>query len=209
MHEPLSQSLSRVLEGNSVRPTLNGLIERTEGRGQYLTIILLCLPFITPVPLPGVGVAVGVVVGLLSLRLAVGQPPRLPRFLGERMLSPNVQTKLLAAGIRFLRFLERLVRPRQTRWLAWRAARFTNALIMAFMAVLLALPIPPVVFFTNSFPACAIILIAAAMMEEDGVTIWIGYAMAAVSVVYLVLVGGAIEVGVSRLLQWLRELGAA
>ena len=208
-HEPLSLRLNRILHGNQVRPTLNGLLERTEGRGHYLVIIVFCLPFVVPVSIPGVSTLVGLIVGLLSLRLAIGQPPRLPRFLGERQLPQNLEQKLLGASVKFLRLLEKLVRPRQTRWLSWRSARFTNALLMVFMAALLALPIPPVILFTNSLPAYAIILIAASMMEEDGVTIWIGYAMSIATVIYLVLVGGAIEMGVNRLLHWFQQLGVA
>jgi hypothetical protein len=209
LHEPLSLRLARVLEGNPVRPTLNGLLERTEGRGHFLVIILLCLPFVVPVSIPGASTLIGLVVGLLSLRLAFGQPPRLPRFLGERSLPRGLEQKLLKVSVKFLRLLERLVRPRQTRWLAWPSARCVNALLLVFLAALLALPIPPVVLFTNTLPALAIILIAASMMEEDGVTIFIGYLLSLVAVIYFVLVGGAIEAGVSRLLRWFQEWGAA
>ena len=59
-------------------------------------------------------------------------------------------------------------------------------------------PFPPVAFpplppFTNSLPSYAIILIAASMMEEDGITIWVGYAVAVAAMVYLGLVAGALR----------------
>jgi len=73
-----------------------------------------------------------------------------------------------------------------------RCARRGNALLLAFMAFLLALPIPPLILFSNTLPSYAIILLAASMMEEDGVLIWFGYAMSLATVIYLAVVADAI-----------------
>ena len=93
MHQPLSQRLLQIIEANSGTEgiTLNDLLERTEGRGFYLVIILLALPFIVPVSIPGVSTVLGLSVALLSLKLAFGTQPRLPNFMGNRRLSPEVQ----------------------------------------------------------------------------------------------------------------------
>ena len=82
-----------------------------------------------------------------------------------------------------------------------RSARFANAMLMVVMACLLALPFPsPPFFFTNSLPCYAIILLAASMMEEDGVTIWIAYAVALGTIIYLGAILGVIGEAVRRLL---------
>ena len=193
MHEPLSQSLAQILEGSSSGITLNQLLERTAGRGFYLVIILLALPFIVPVSIPGFSTVLGLSVALLSLRLAFGQTPRLPRFMGERKLSPAFQKRILTGGVKFLRFVEKLVKPRRTPWMSTRPARFVNALLMTFMGLLLALPFPPLPPFTNSLPCYSIILLAVSMMEEDGVTIWIAYAVSAGTIVYLVIIAEVLQ----------------
>jgi hypothetical protein len=179
--------------------SLNQILERTGGRGIYLVMLFACLPFVVPVSLPGFSTAMGLIVGMLSVRLAVGRPPVLPRFLGERELKPRTVQRILRASIGFLRFLERLVRPRRTRWLAWPSAMFVNGALMAFMALLLALPFPPIVLFTNSLPSYAIILIALSIMEEDGVTVWIGYGAVAATLAYFGLMGGVL---LPYLLKW-------
>jgi len=187
MHQPLSQNLVRLLEEDSsqARLTLNRLLERTEGRGLYLVMVILCLPFVIPFSIPGLSTVMGTVIMVLALRLAWGKPPRLPKSLGERLLPLGMQQRVVAGSAKLLRFLEKLVRPRRTQWLTWPAARFGNALLIAFLALLLALPLPsPPFFFTNSFPSYAIILIAVSMMEEDGLTIWLGYVVALATVVY-------------------------
>ena len=68
-----------------------------------------------------------------------------------------------------------------------RAARFVNALLMCFMGLLLALPFPPLPPLTNTLPCYCIILLAASMMEEDGVMIWFAYLLSLGTVVYLAL----------------------
>ena len=205
MHEPLSQSLEKFLAGRDPGSgvALNELLERTEGRGIYLMIVVLCLPFVIPVSIPGFSTVFGAGIIILAVRMALGLPPHLPKSFGQRSLNPSTQRRLLNGSVKLLRFIEKGVRPRKTQWLTWRAARAANALLITFMAVLLALPIPPVIPFTNSFPSYAIILIAVSMMEEDGVLIWVGYVMSLVAVVYFGVMG---EVIFSHLGKWIDGL---
>jgi hypothetical protein len=197
LHELLSVSMPP--EGMS----LNALLRRTDGRGIYLLIIFAALPFVVPVSLPGFSTLMGLIVGVLGLRLALGKPPGLPRFLGEHVLKPRTIQRILKASLRFLRLLEKLVRPRRTQWLTWPSAMFVNGMLMVFMAFLMALPFPPIVLFTNSLPSYAIILIAVSIMEEDGAVIWLGYAMTAITVVYFGLMGGVL---VPHMVGWCRDL---
>jgi len=183
--------------------SLNLLLRRTEGRGIFLVILFACLPFVVPVSLPGLSTFMGLMVGVLSLRLALGKPPTLPRWLGERPLKPATVRRILRASVRFLCLIEKLVRPRRTRWLTSRSALLLNGSLMAFMAFVLALPFPPVVLFTNSLPSYAIILIAVSVMEEDGVTIWLGYAMVLVTLAYFGLMGGVL---LPHVAGWLHQL---
>ncbi len=200
-HVPLSARLSQLLEeGNGDQGmSLNRILQRTEGRGIFLVMLFACLPFVVPVSLPGLSMAMGLIIGVLSVRLALGKPPALPRFLGERVLKPKTVQHILRASVRLLRLLEKLVRPRRTRWLGYPSALFVNGALMAFMALLLAMPFPPIVLFTNTFPSYAIILIAVSIMEEDGVTIWLGYAAVAATLVYYGFMGGVL---LPYLLQW-------
>ena len=195
MHEPLSRKLTEILEHHHDPDgiTLNQLMERTGGRGFYLVIILLSLPFIVPVSIPGVSTVLGLTIAVLSLRLAFGKSARLPRFMGGRRLSPGFREKILGGSIRFLRFVEKGVKPRRTRWLATRWAISANALLMTFMACLLALPFPPFPPFTNALPCYSLILVAASTMEEDGVLIWLGYAVSLGTTIYLILVAEGLQ----------------
>lgn len=185
---PLSEQLRDLL---TVEPppgglTVNTLLAWTQGRGLFLLIVLLCLPFLAPASLPGLSTPLGCVIALLALRWGLGLPPRLPRWIGEKALPPQFN-RVLSGAVRVLEFIERwLVRPRRTAWMGWRAARFINSAALAVLGLYLALPLA--IPFTNFFPAYAIVFLSLALMEEDGVLVWIGYAVALGSLIYLAFV---------------------
>jgi hypothetical protein len=205
MHEPLSQSLARILERGAANDALtaNQLIARTEGRGFYFLFIILSLPFVAWISLPGMSTILGPMIALLALRLALGKEPRLPSSLGDRVLPPKLKQNILSGGLKFCRFLEKGVRPRRTTWMTWPIARLLHALLVVFMAFLLALPLPSPPFLgSNALPSYAIILLAISMMEEDGVMIWFGYLASLVAVAYFALLGGLIA---TQLAHWFHD----
>jgi hypothetical protein len=147
---------------------------------------------VIPVSVPGFSTVVGTIIGLLALRVALGKPANLPAFLGRRTVSREVRKGLVHGGVKVLRLLERVVRKRQTTWLKWRVMHCVNAALIAFMALLLALPVP--LPFSNPLPGSAVILLAVSMMEEDGVLIWFGYGLAAGSVSFFAFFSGLVLV---------------
>jgi hypothetical protein len=182
----LSQKLANILEGqpSSGTLTLNELLTRTEGRGLFMVIIVLCLPFIAPVSVPGMSTPFGTAIIILVSRLLLGKKAQLPKRIGDRALPPGIKRVLSRGGLKFLRFVEKAVRPRETQWMSRLTARHFNAYLLTFMAFLLALPLPPIPPFTNAFPSYTIILLSASMMEEDGVLIWAGYGASIITIIY-------------------------
>lgn len=194
-HPPLSLSLEILAERGGVG-TLNDLVAQTEGRGLFLVIILLCLPFITPIPVPGLSNLVGLAVLIVAYRLFRGRASRLPAFIGNRPWPAERMRRVLRGSLRFVRVLERVIRPRRSRWLAHPWAVRGNATVLAVAAFLLALPVPPVMPFSNSMPAYAIIILSAAWMEEDGLAMGFAYVALAATLAYFSLFFG----GIARLL---------
>ncbi len=188
---PLSAELSALLSGEgSEGLTLNQLLSKTSGRGPFGLIILLSLPFMVPVSLPGVSNLFGAVIVYLAWRLGCGHPPRLPRSLGDRQVSGGLFARVLRAGVRLLAWIERLVRPRKSGWIQSRAGRVFGAAALALGGIMLALPLPPTILFSNFIPAIGVLLVAASMMEEDGMVIWLGYVATIASAIYLTIMIG-------------------
>jgi hypothetical protein len=150
---------------------------------------------------PGMSTPLGIAIAVLAVRQALGKPPHLPKRIGGRQLRPKTRRAILGGGLKFLRFLEKGIRPRRTSWMSWRAVQMANCLVIVWMGFLLALPLA--IPFTNTTPAYAIIFVAASMMEEDGVMIWMGYAASLGTTIYFAFCA---ELIVHHFGQWLQTL---
>jgi hypothetical protein len=181
--------------------TLREVIYVLRGRAYLLLVMLLALPFLTPIPLPGLSTPFGLAIAAVALRLALGQRPWLPMKLQRRELPPGFFGRLFFVAGRMIRFLEKFLRPRLT-WLTDTGFLLQlHALLMlvAALALLLPLPIP----FTNTFPAWAIVLMAGGLLERDGAFVCASYVVFAAGVLYFVFLGGAAEQALAALWRWL------
>jgi hypothetical protein len=179
------------------------VIYTLHGRAYMLLVLLLALPFITPIPLPGLSTPFGLAILLIALRLSLGQRPWLPMKLQRKELPPGFFAKVFAVAERVLRFLEKFLQPRLTFLTDTPLLVQLHALLMltAALALLLPLPIP----FTNSFPAWAILLLAAGLLERDGLFILAAYVIFALGVLYFVFLGEAATRLVQELIDWLKR----
>ena len=197
----LSGVLGELLHRAEADLTLGALVRHTEGRSVFLLVILLCLPFITPIHVPGFSIPFGLVVMLLGWRLARHHHGRLPRRLDSLPLPVERFGRVLRGSVRVLGFLERLVRTRGGAWTRWTGFFKGNCLVISWLGFLLALPLP--VPFSNTFTAQGAVVMALATLERDGRVVWIGYALTLLATAYigLSLFGG--WVAVHRIGQWL------
>lgn len=176
----LSEQLLELAARFQDRPVrLLDILQTTQGRGYNLLLIILVLPFLTPIPLPLLSTPLGLAVALIGLRLAVGQKPRLPKKLLLKELPPRFFPKLLRAASRLLRLLEWFLKPRLNFMReTFVFQRVTGALI-AISGLLLLLPLP--IPFSNFLPGFTILLLAAGAMERDGWCLIGGWFMFAVT----------------------------
>ena len=165
--------------------TLNQLMLSLERRGPLALIIMLCLPFMTPISLPGVSNVFGAVILYLAVRIFLGLPAGLPHRLGQRTIQGPLLSRVVRASLKALRWLERGIHPRPTSWVTTLAARRFNASLIFLGGLLLALPLPPTIPCSNLVPAAGIILLACSMAEEDGRTIWLAYSAILGATAYL------------------------
>ncbi|MBI2512067.1 MAG: exopolysaccharide biosynthesis protein [Opitutae bacterium] len=208
MHAPqkLSEEIGLLRARSEDRPlTLREVIYVLRGRAYLLLVLLLALPFLTPIPLPGLSTPFGLAIALIAFRLMLGQRPWLPKRLQRKQLPAGFFAKLFRVAERIIRFLEKFLRPR------WTVATGSPSLLrlhaavilMAAIALLLPLPIP----FTNSFPAWAILLLAGGLLERDGVAILLGYVVFVAGALYFVFLGEAASQLVHAAWVWLQNRG--
>mgnify|MGYP002633502104 CR=1 FL=1 len=181
--------------------TLRQIIYVLRGRAYTLLLILLALPFVTPIPLPGLSTPFGLAIAFISLRLTLGRRPWLPKQLQRKELPAGFFEKVFKVAERMIKVLESLLRPRLARLTGSTLLLRLHALVilLAGIALLLPLPIP----FTNTLPAWSILLMAGGLLERDGVAILLSYVVFAGGVFYFVLIGEATNEAVQALWLWL------
>lgn len=200
----LSAELAELRQRSSEHAiTLREVIQLLGVRAYTLLVLLLALPFITPVPLPGLSTPFGLAIALIALRLTLGQRPLLPKRFQRKELPTGFFQKVFLFAEKTLKFLEKFLRPRLTVLTDTPLLVQLHALLMLISALVLLLPLP--IPFTNSFPAWAIILMAAGLLERDGLFILAAYLAFALGVLYFIFLGGAATQLSQALLEWLRN----
>ena len=198
----LSEELSNLRARAGERAvTLREVLYVLGGRAYLVLVVLLVLPFVSPISIPGLSTPFGLAIALIALRLALGQRPLLSKELQRKTLPAGFITKLFGVAGKVLQFLEKFLRPRLTVLTDTRMLQRLHAGLMLIAAITLLLPLP--IPLTNTFPAWAILLLAAGLLERDGVFILGGYTVFVAGVLYFVFLGEAAEHLVQVLLHWL------
>lgn len=181
---------------------LGALLERTEGRGYYLLLILISLPFVSPIPLPGFSIPFGAAIALIGLRLAMGHKTWLPRYVLEWEISPGLLAKVVRGTGRTLKAVEIVLRPRLAFMQDWIAFRRIAGVIITVCGLLMILPLP--LPFSNSLPAWTVLFLSIGALERDGLFFIIGAISFGVTIAFFTFlaVGGVEAVDKLRQLWW-------
>jgi hypothetical protein len=183
----LSEELQRLIETFAERPVrLREVVAAVRHRSYTMLLILLTFPFCTPVPLPGVSLPFGLAVAFIGLRLALGQKPWLPARLLDAELPPRFFQKLLSAARRLVAWLEHFLKPRWSWFFELPLAQHGLGAVICCCGLLMMLPFP--IPFSNGLPALTVLLLAAAMLEEDGAFALAGGVMFALTLGYFAVV---------------------
>ncbi|MDP2138185.1 MAG: exopolysaccharide biosynthesis protein [Candidatus Didemnitutus sp.] len=182
--------------------TLREVIYVMRGRAYLLVVVVLTLPFLTPIPVPGLSTAFGLAIAAIALRLALGQRAWLPARLQRKELPSGFFTRLLKVAKWIIRLFEKFLRPRLFPLTNTAFLRQLHAILLLVAALVLLLPLP--IPFTNSFPAWTILLLAGGLLERDGAAILLGYVVFAAGVFYFLFLGEAAAQLFDALVHWLR-----
>jgi hypothetical protein len=193
----LSSALSdaaRSLTGEtaSVRELL-GLIGE---QGMLVLCIFLTIPFLVPVSIPGVSTVFGLLVILIGVGVVTNRIPWLPSRLIDRRFPTSKLCPALEQGAKVLQRLERYLHPRWSVLTRGAAMNRFNGAMIVLAGLLLMAPFG-LIPFSNTLPAFAALFLAAGMLEQDGLFVFLGYLFILGTIVYfVVLIVGAVAAGV-------------
>jgi hypothetical protein len=193
------RNLARSIHGETV--TVRELLSMVGEQGLLLALMFLTLPFLLPISIPGVSTVFGMVAILISLGVTFNRVPWLP----DRLLDRPLDAVKLAAAIengadRFGR-VDRISHPRLTQLTENAAMNRLAGLGLLLGSVLLIFPLG-LVPFSNTLPAWGILLLAAGLLQRDGVLILLGYLFLLGTIVYFAALGLGVLTGA----QWVVNL---
>lgn len=171
MRESLvSKHLEQMNKSLRGKVSLGEIVHDMRHSGFGLIIIFLSLPFLQPIPTAGLSTALGGIIALLGIQMALHRESVwLPRFMADKKMSEKMGHQLLNGAAKFFKFIETFVRPRY-QFLAKRESLL--GILIAVSAVVLMLPIP--IPFSNIVCAVPIVLMALALLEKDGLMAVLG-----------------------------------
>ena len=203
--ERISDALRRLLrEANGRAMTIREMVNILHGRGLQFVVILLCLPFLAPVSIPGISIPFGLAIALSGLRIAFGHRPWLPKFILNRRISFSVLEKMVHFGCAIYERVEKVIRPRLGILLDAPGMGMMIGSAIALSGVFLSLPIPPPFPLTNTIPGFAIICLSLGLMERDGGLILCGYGLTVIAAIYVALIAFLGKAGLDQLWQIFR-----
>lgn len=185
----LSETLGTLSDNISLeRPTIGEILSFLGGSGLTLVLLLLSIPAIVPTPGVPAGMIFGTALALIALQMVVGATRfSLPAWVANIRIT---RSRLQNAIQRFQPFLKRVETWLQPRWTALTLpgpAQQLLGLVVCFMGVLIALPIP----FGNTIPGLSVLAIALGLARQDGICVAAGLALAvAATAVSLALLAG-------------------
>ena len=193
LRETASQVLHRLSIGKAEdRVSFGQMLDALGERSFGLLLMMFALPNCLPFPgVPGTSFVTGMAVLYISVQLILARDePSLPRWLGRKSFSRRNLARFVAKTNPLLRWLEKPIRPRLSPVVAGVGERIIGGVALIH-ALTLALPIP----MGNLPQGVALILLALALIELDGVMAIFGYVASIVAVAWL----GAVVFGLGKI----------
>jgi hypothetical protein len=188
----LAESVEHVIEhlsGGEV--TLREILSVIGREGMLVFCILLALPFMVPVSIPGVSTVFGLVMVLIGVGIMTDRQPWLPdRLMRKKFPADRLRTALEKSAI-WIHRLGRISRPSIPVLTHGMGMARVNGLMLVASALLLMVPFS-LIPFSNTLPGLAILFLAIGMLQRDGRSIVLGYTTIVLSALYFafLLLGG-------------------
>ncbi len=187
LHDPeqgLSGSLvAATLQISQEYITLRQLLELIGEQGMLMFSMVLTIPFLLPVSIPGVSTVFGLLIVLIGVGVTLNRVPWLPAFLLDRRIASEHLIPAMNRGAEIFKRFDRITHPR---WLALshgNTINRLNGLALVLSGILLMAPLG-LIPFSNTLPGIACLLLAAGMLQRDGLLIVAGYLFLVATVLY-------------------------
>jgi hypothetical protein len=179
----LTVALRKVLTAAAADPghplTLGLIIDTTAERAFGVLMAFLCLPFVQPIPVPGLSIPFGLALMLLGAQIAIRKHrPWLPQRMLRLKLPRKAGTRIIGVIARIFNPLEKIVRPRLLFMQNPIAIVFVGLALLFDGLLLVALPAFP---GSNFIPGWMALIKILGITEEDGIALIAGTLLSALA----------------------------
>lgn len=187
----MMQTLSQKVE--TFADTIEGRKEVTLGeacklfgsQGSAVISAAFSLPFVLFIPIPGLSMLLGAVIFFNGWRIARKKPLWLPRFLANRPISSQNTARHARQTLRFLKKIEKIIRPRGVIFQTQPILEVINGIVLACAGFFLLLPLPP---GTNFLPGLAACFLSLGILEQDLLFVFLAYTALLANIVLLIAI---------------------
>ncbi len=144
--------------------TTSELLQKLGDKSHCLAAVILSLPFLLPIPIPGLSTVMGLMITWVLFYWFVKKNIWIPKKWRNETLPAAVFTKVFEKGEVYAKKFEFLFKARGATLVHSFLGRLMVFLLIVISALFLALPLPP---GTNFPPAVTIIILALSILFED------------------------------------------
>lgn len=170
MSERLMQAMENVRKLPHI--TLGKIVEHVEGEALLILCLVAIMPFMQPIPIPGLSSVLGLIVLLQGVGLMLWGRPLLNKRLKEMTITHEKFEIIYKAAAKFSHMTSKIStfkHPLTNN----RISQFLCGLSIVVSSGFLSLPLP--IPLSNLIPALSIFLICVGLLEEDIVLLILGH----------------------------------
>ena len=170
----MSQRLIKSLAEVRTLPiiTLGSIVNHIEGEAPLILSLIAILPFMQPIPIPGLSSLLGLIVLLQGVGLMFWGKPLLTKRMKHVVITPERFEMIYKAALKLSKFTSKISTFKHPAANS-RLSHILCGLSIVLSAAFLSLPLP--IPFSNLIPALSIFLICVGLLEEDLMLILCGH----------------------------------
>jgi hypothetical protein len=154
--------------------TLGRIVEHVEGEAILILCLISILPFMQPIPIPGLSSILGLIVLMQGMGLMLKSRPVLTKRMKSLVIPPEKFEIIYKAAVKFSNFTSKISAFKHP-ITNTRGSHILCGLAIILSSAFLSLPLP--IPFSNLIPALSIFLICLGLLEEDILLILMGLGM--------------------------------
>jgi hypothetical protein len=156
--------------------TLGNIADKTKEEALLIISLVSILPFMQPIPIPGLSTLLGLIVLLQGFSLIFYQKPILTPKMRDVIIAKRKFEIIYKAALRITKITSRLSAYKHP-VVKHRIVHIMSGIAIIISSAFLSLPLP--IPFSNLIPALSIFMICIGLLEEDVVLVLTGYGVTA------------------------------